>query len=169
MLPHKSDSVFSCGIVVLHCAVGNVGIENLIMERQQRGLCVCVCTALILWRIDVNESNETCIGLHIKGPKFLFENGLTRVFLTGFNKIVQNKISQNLSIRSWYAWTDGQTEGKTERPDEANRSLPRSKEPPLKIDYLLKHIIVYALSQNCRIRLLAPPCLSIRVSARSME
>ena len=47
MLPYKSDSVLPFSIVVLHCAVDNADIEHLIMERQQRGLCVCVCTTLI--------------------------------------------------------------------------------------------------------------------------
>jgi len=53
-----------------------------------------------LWRIYVTESNETYLGLHIEGRTFLFENSLTWIFLTGFNKIVQIQISQNLSSRN---------------------------------------------------------------------
>jgi hypothetical protein len=167
----KSDSVLSS--VLLFCiALLTMQVLKILSWKGNKEVCVCVCTTLILWRIDVTESNESYLDLHIKGPTFLFENSLTWILLTGFNKIVQNQISQNCPSRSWAdtrGRTDGQTEGRTERPDEANRNFPWPKDPRLKINCLLKQSLVYARSQNCERRLLAPPCLSVRLSVRSME
>jgi len=96
------------------------------MYRQQRVLCVCLYN-IDLWRIDVTESNETYLGLHIDGPIFLFEYSLTWFFLTGFSKIVQNQISQNLSSRNW-ADTREREGGRTDRRKERRRDLTQQIE-----------------------------------------
>ena len=92
--------------------------------KATKGLCVFVCTTLILWRIDVTKDNETYLGPHMKGRTFVFENSLTCIFLAGFHKIVQNQISQNLSSRSW-ADTRGPTDGRTDRWKEGRRDLTK--------------------------------------------
>jgi len=69
------------------------------------------------------------ISVNAKQPLFLCDFKDTRIFSTLFRKIVKNQISgksvlwkQCFSIQT-VAWTDGRTDGQTDRHDEAKSSF----------------------------------------------
>ena len=105
---------------------GNISEEKVI----ERKTFILIFSTIIVWTISQSKKNwprfnwkKIFIGLHVKRPLILSHLNETLNFSTDFRKIPISNFMKMHSVRAELFHVDGQTEGQTDRRDEANSRL----------------------------------------------